>query len=118
MLVNYIWATEYKPPLLPERGSRFLILYRRSVEITGKETGRFYVMIRSSRNVHKFAFNLASQTPRPFNAWPQPCHSFRVQAGKEEFQKMPEEERAKLLDKARASVLSDYLLARLKLVDG
>lgn len=31
---------------------------------------------------------------------------------------MPEEERAKLLDKARASVLSDYLLARLKLIDG
>lgn len=30
----------------------------------------------------------------------------------------PEEERARVFDEARASVISDYLLARLKLVDG
>lgn len=37
---------------------------------------------------------------------------------KAEVQNLSEEARAKLFDKARASVLSDYLLARLKLTDG
>lgn len=37
---------------------------------------------------------------------------------KAEIQNLSEEARVKLFDKARASVLSDYLLARLKLVDG
>ncbi|CAN0216058.1 unnamed protein product [Ectocarpus sp. 6 AP-2014] len=41
-----------------------------------------------------------------------------TEADKGEIQSLPEDARAKLFDKARASVLSDYLLARLKLIDG
>ncbi|CBN79555.1 conserved unknown protein [Ectocarpus siliculosus] len=41
-----------------------------------------------------------------------------TEADKGEIQRLPEDARAKLFDKARASVLSDYLLARLKLIDG
>lgn len=42
----------------------------------------------------------------------------RKQAGKGDMQNLPEEERARIFDKARASVISEFLLARLKLADG
>ncbi|CAN0406137.1 unnamed protein product, partial [Ectocarpus sp. 12 AP-2014] len=41
-----------------------------------------------------------------------------TEADKGEIQSLPEDARAKLFDKARGSVLSEYLLARLKLIDG
>eukprot|EP00752_Nemacystus_decipiens_P003647 g3361.t1 len=41
-----------------------------------------------------------------------------TEAGKDDIQSLREEERARIFDKARASVISDYLLARLQLVDG
>lgn len=52
------------------------------------------------------------------NMFPSLLSGGTKQAGKDDIQSLPEEERARIFDKARASVISDYLLARLKLVDG